>query len=125
MQYFLVNYYVAVQAPLISRRLDVPFSGAVDQCQRDGDVRIEGSGRVEYCRGGVWGAICLNSTELPWSEKNAQVVCKQLGFSGALNSVLPNTYVHVHYVYVSVLLPVIVAHLQRTCPTQWNSLPPW
>ena len=66
----------------------------VEQCQQEGDVRIESNGRVEYCRSGTWGAICLESASLPWSEKNAQVVCKQLGSNGALNSVLPNEYVY-------------------------------
>lgn len=76
------------------------FSDAVEQCSQNGAVRLFGpGGRVEYCSAGVWGAICLNSTTSPWSEKNAQVVCKQLGFSGALNSVLPNSYVHTHYDY--------------------------
>lgn len=68
-------------------------SDAIEQCQEEGAVRLETNGRVEYCRGGNWGAICLDSATSPWGEKNAQVVCKQLGFSGALNSVLPNEYV--------------------------------
>ena len=66
---------------------------SIQPCQQDGSVRIESPGRVEYCRSGHWGAVCLDSATSPWSKKNAQVVCKQLGFSGALNSVLPNTYV--------------------------------
>ena len=79
-------------------------------------MRIEGPGRVEYCRGGVWGAICLNSTELPWSEKNAQVVCKQLEFSGALNSVLPNTYVHTCYRRTYFLHEIVVYALAAFLP---------
>ena len=46
------------------------------------------AGRVEVCLNGVWGTVCADSLTTPWSEKNAQVVCNQLGFSGALNSIL-------------------------------------
>jgi hypothetical protein len=66
---------------------------AADAVCESGAVQLAGLGRVEYCRAGRWGAICLDSSTAPWSEKNAQVVCKQLGRSGALNSVLPNEYV--------------------------------
>ena len=41
--------------------------------------------------GGVWGTIAADSVTTPWSEKNAQVACIQLGFSGALNAVFHNT----------------------------------
>ena len=66
-----------------------------DAACESGAVQLAGLGRVEYCRAGRWGAICLGSDTEPWSEKNAQVVCKQLGNSGALNSVLPNEYVEI------------------------------
>ncbi len=45
-----------------------------------------GAGRVEVCRSGVWGTVATQSGSL-WSEKNAQVACRQAGFSGVLNSV--------------------------------------
>lgn len=64
-----------------------------DAVCESGAVQLGSLGRVEYCRAGQWGGICLDSATTPWSEKNAQVVCKQLGYSGALNSVLPNEYV--------------------------------
>lgn len=47
---------------------------------------LSGSGRVEVCRNGVWGTVAAQSDSL-WSEKNAQVACKQAGYSGALNTV--------------------------------------
>ena len=50
-----------------------------------------GAGRIEICQGGVWGTICADSESTPWSEKNAQVACRTLGYSGALNSILQNT----------------------------------
>lgn len=65
-------------------------SDSVDAVCESGAVQLGSLGRVEYCSAGQWGSICLDSATTPWSEKNAQVVCKQLGYSGALNSVLPN-----------------------------------
>ena len=63
----------------------------------EGSLRLEGlastlAGRAEVCHNGMWGTICADSPTTPWSEKNAQVVCRQLGFSGALNSILQHTY---------------------------------
>ena len=42
----------------------------------DGDAAYEG--RVEVCLGGKWGTICDSS----WDHRDAQVMCKQLGYSG-------------------------------------------
>lgn len=46
-----------------------------------GDLRlqgseVQGSGRVEVCIDNIWGTVCDDS----WSEVNARVVCKHLGF---------------------------------------------
>ena len=46
-----------------------------------GDVRLIGAyyyGRVQVCIGGVWGSICKDRF---WDNKDASVICKQLGFS--------------------------------------------
>ena len=54
---------------------------AESQCTH-GDLRLVGGsgtyeGNVQICFEGVWGWVCHNS----WSTYDAQVVCRQLGFS--------------------------------------------
>ena len=48
----------------------------------NGDIRLSGGGddaegRVEICYNATWGTVCDNM----WGSTNADVVCKQLGFS--------------------------------------------
>ena len=38
----------------------------------------QSEGRVEVCRGGVFGTVC----DRYWNDLNARVVCHKLGFSG-------------------------------------------
>ena len=52
-----------------------------------GEVRLVGGsssseGRVEMCYRGVWGSICTSG----WSNNDAFVVCRQLGFQGESKS---------------------------------------
>ena len=49
------------------------------------------SGRVEVCISGRYGSVCQNE----WTEKDASVVCKQLGFSEygkiAISTLIPSS----------------------------------
>ena len=54
------------------------------------------AGRLEICMPDlngalVWGTIATNSLIDYWSEKNAQVACRELGYSGSLNVILTDT----------------------------------
>ena len=54
----------------------------------DGDVRlVNGSqpheGRVEVCFNETWGTICGHIYPWAWNISEANVVCQQLGYSGA------------------------------------------
>ena len=37
------------------------------------------SGRIEYCKHGTWGSVCSDG----WDDRDARVVCHQLGFNPA------------------------------------------
>lgn len=39
------------------------------------------SGRIEIYNNGQWGAVCING----WTRQSGHVVCRQLGYAGAVN----------------------------------------
>ncbi|KAL5493877.1 hypothetical protein EMCRGX_G015111 [Ephydatia muelleri] len=74
---------------------------AAEACSPEGSERIinwlvpgyppAAAGIVEVCLNGVWGTVCTDSPNTLWSEKNALMICTDLSFSGALNSVDQST----------------------------------
>ncbi len=56
---------------------DIPQPHSIDI--RLTDTQGVGDGRVEVMFNGVWGRVCSNS----WDIRDGDVVCKQLGFTGA------------------------------------------
>jgi hypothetical protein len=62
------------------------FSVTAAHVDKNYDVRLVGSkssyqGRVEVFRVGYWGTVCSDG----WDKRDAKVVCRQLGYAGAMN----------------------------------------
>ena len=57
----------------------------------DTHVRLTGynatfAGRVEVFSQGVWGRVSTHDSYAPWRKKEAEVVCRQLGFPGVITA---------------------------------------
>ena len=59
----------------------VTCTGTASTTCTQGDIRLQGgtanSGRVEICNNNIWGTVCDDF----WGNVDAQVACRQLGFS--------------------------------------------
>ena len=69
------------------------FVVIVDVICNNYDVRLVGGnipleGRVEICLYNQWGSVC----DISWRTQEAQVICRQLGYSGASMAVI--NFVH-------------------------------
>ena len=77
----------------------------------DGDIRLLGGsssleGRVEVCYSGVWGTVCDNQ----WTNADAAVTCRQLGYSSSGTVVF-------------IILMVIIIYLSnRSGAQRWCSI---
>ncbi len=62
---------------VVGENVDSFYEGLTDYNDAYYDKDGLTSGRVEVCVSGRYGSVCHN----PWTEMDASVVCKQLGFS--------------------------------------------
>ena len=80
-----------------------------------GTVRVVGGtsfleGRVEVCVNGLWGTVCSDG----WTAVDANVACRQLGYSGSGKSNLHNI-VHTSVMMFYFIFSLILCACRRYC----------
>lgn len=78
------------------------------------DIRLAGSnepasGRVEILVGDQWGTIC----DVFWGLADAEVVCRDLGYTGALQATGAACKYHVCMLIINQSLPLLIQTLVR------------
>ena len=82
------------------------------QCE-EGDLRLTGSsainqGTVEICKNEIWGTICYSN----WGQSEANVACRQLGFSA--NGMSGSLTLYALVVMISIPLLQLIVYILRT-----------